>query len=60
MRRIVSVLLALILAAMTLGACGAKTEKVDMTKVTSLVDLKGAKIAAQAGTFHVDAMNQIP
>ena len=31
-----------------------------MTKVNSLTDLKGAKIAAQAGTFHVDAMNQIP
>ena len=60
MRRIVSVLLALILAAATLGACGAKTEKIDMTKVASLTDLTGAKIAAQAGTFHVDAMNQIP
>ena len=60
MRRIVSALLALILAVMTLGACGSQTTKVDMTKVTTINDLKGAKIAAQAGTFHVDAMNQIP
>ena len=60
MRRIVSVLLSLILAVTALSACGASNTKVDMTKVNSLTDLKGAKIAAQAGTFHVDAMNQIP
>ena len=60
MRRIVSVLLSLILAVTALSACGAGNTKVDMTKVNSLTDLKGAKIAAQAGTFHVDAMNQIP
>ena len=60
MRRIVSVLLSLILAVTVLSACGASNTKVDMTKVNSLTDLKGAKIAAQAGTFHVDAMNQIP
>lgn len=59
MRRIVSILLVLALAALTLGACGAKTEKIDMTKVNSIADLKGAKIAAQAGTFHADAMEQI-
>lgn len=60
MRRIVSVLLALILAVTALSACGSSNAKIDMTKVTAINDLKGAKIAAQAGTFHVDAMNQIP
>lgn len=59
MRRIVSILLVLALAVLTLGACGAKTEKTDMTKVNSIADLKGAKIAAQGGTFHADAMEQI-
>ena len=60
MRRIVSVLLALILAVTALSACGSNNAKIDMTKATTINDLKGAKIAAQAGTFHVDAMNQIP
>lgn len=59
MKRIVSILLVLALAVLTLGACGAKTEKTDMTKVNSIADLKGAKIAAQGGTFHADAMEQI-
>ena len=56
-------ILAVVLAAMmllSLAACGtASTQKKDISTATSLADLKGAKIAAQAGTFHADAMEQI-
>ena len=58
MSRIMSAALAAILCALLLTACGG-SNRVDITNAKSLADLKGAKIAAQAGTFHVDAMNQI-
>lgn len=55
--------LALIFAAMMLlflTACGAQEgSSVDMANAKSIADLAGAKIAAQAGTFHADAMEQI-
>ncbi len=35
------------------------TGKVDIKDATCLADLKGDKIAAQAGTFHADAVEQI-
>lgn len=38
---------------------GNDSEAVDLTKATSLADLAGCKIAAQAGTFHADALTQI-
>jgi ABC-type amino acid transport substrate-binding protein len=41
----------------SLAACG--TTQTNLTKAQSLADLKGAKIAAQAGTFHADALAQI-
>ena len=45
---------------LTLTACGgSKKESVNIAKAKSLADLAGAKIAAQAGTFHEDAMAQI-
>lgn len=56
MKRILAIILAISL--LCLAGCG-NTAKVDLTKATSLADLKGAKIAAQAGTFHADAMAQI-
>ncbi len=56
-------LLALVVAAMmllSLTACGGQNESsVDMANAKSIADLEGAKIAAQAGTFHADAMEQI-
>ena len=56
-------LLALVVAAMmllSLTACGGQNESsVDMASAKSIADLEGAKIAAQAGTFHADAMEQI-
>lgn len=56
-------LIALVLAAMmvlSLAACGEQEgNAIDMANAKSIADLAGAKIAAQAGTFHADAMEQI-
>ena len=56
-------LIALVLAAMmvlSLAACGEQEgNAIDMASAKSIADLAGAKIAAQAGTFHADAMEQI-
>lgn len=56
-------LIALVLAAMmalSLTACGEQEgNAIDMANAKSIADLAGAKIAAQAGTFHADAMEQI-
>ena len=59
MRRTLSTLLALALVMLAFVGCGSQTTGVDMTKATTLADLAGAKIAAQAGTFHADALAQI-
>lgn len=49
----------LVCAALLFSACGGAATKTDLTSAKSLADLKGAKIAAQSGTFHADAVNQI-
>ncbi len=54
-------IIATIMAVITmfsLTACQNRTKK-DLSKATSVADLAGAKISAQAGTFHVTARNQI-
>lgn len=53
--------MAIVLAALLLFACVScgKSDRVDITGAKTLADLKGAKIAAQAGTFHADALSQI-
>ena len=58
MKKILALALALV---MTFGfaGCGGNSSGVDVKNAKSIADLKGAKIAAQAGTFHVDAANQI-
>ena len=56
-------MLAIVLVAMmllSLAACGGEAAKMDVSEAKSIADLKGAKIAAQTGTFHADAMAQIP
>lgn len=57
MRRIVCIVLSLVLA-LSLCACGG-TQAKDISGAKSIADLAGARIAAQAGTFHADAMEQI-
>lgn len=60
MKKIIAIALAALML-LSLTACGtaANTDKINMAEVKSLADLEGAKIAAQAGTFHADAMEQI-
>ncbi len=59
MRRIIAIALAAMML-LTLAACGETgAEKVNVADAKSLADLAGAKIAAQTGTFHADAMTQI-
>lgn len=62
MRRIVTAVLAAVCSLFLLAGCGNGNQQnngVNLADAKSLADLKGAKIAAQAGTFHADAANQI-
>lgn len=65
-RRIVSILLAVMFCVACFTGCGSSnnggsdTAAVDVRNAKTIADLKGAKIAAQAGTFHADALSQIP
>lgn len=65
-RRIVSILLAVMFCVACFTGCGSSnnggsdTASVDVKNAKTIADLKGAKIAAQAGTFHADALSQIP
>lgn len=65
-RRIVSILLAVMFCVACFTGCGSSnnggsdTASVDVRSAKAIADLKGAKIAAQAGTFHADALSQIP
>ncbi|MBP5177120.1 MAG: transporter substrate-binding domain-containing protein, partial [Clostridia bacterium] len=53
---ITSIAMATLLAALCFTGC--KTRKsFDFTNVHTLADLNGATIAAQTGTFHLDALN---
>lgn len=65
-RRIVSILLAVMFCVACFTGCGSSnnggsdTASVVVRNAKTIADLKGAKIAAQAGTFHADALSQIP
>ena len=58
-KRIIAVVLALVMCAAIFTGCGNSGSSVDIRNAKSLADLKGARIAAQAGTFHADALTQI-
>ncbi|MBQ9080060.1 MAG: transporter substrate-binding domain-containing protein [Clostridia bacterium] len=57
MKRTLSLLLAVLVTVFAFVSCS--NQKTDISGAQSLADLAGAKIAAQAGTFHADAMMQI-
>lgn len=62
MRRMFAIVLAAMMV-LSLCACGNNNNADTGMKISdakSIADLKGMKIAAQAGTFHEDAMAQIP
>ncbi len=58
MRRMFAIVLALVMA-LSLCACGGN-KAVDISGAKNLADMKGARIGAQSGTFHEDALTQIP
>ena len=56
MKRIFALILTVALMLCVLTSCGGR-DKFDMASVKSLADLNGATIAAQTGTFHLDALS---
>lgn len=58
MKKLTSLLLVVVMTVLCVASCTQK-DSVDLTKATSLADLAGANIAAQSGTFHADALEQI-
>ena len=61
-RNILALLMAAALLCLLAGCGSAETTDstgTSITEATTIADLKGMKIAAQAGTFHADALNQI-
>ena len=57
-RRVIAVLLAAVMCVLCFAACGkdaTDTNTIDIKNAKTIADLKGAKIAAQTGTFHADA-----
>lgn len=58
-RRLLTAIVSVLLCAAVFAGCGGGSSSVDVKNAKSIADLKGAKIAAQAGTFHVNAANQI-
>lgn len=63
-RNLIALLMAAVMCLCLFAGCGSSdnengSEAADLTKATSLADLAGRKIAAQAGTFHADALTQI-
>ena len=58
MKRMFAIVLALMMV-LSLAACGTGSTGVNVAEAKNIADLSGAKIAAQTGTFHADAMAQI-
>ena len=56
MKRIFALILTVALMLCVFTSCGGR-DKFDMASVSSLADLNGAIIAAQTGTFHLDALS---
>ena len=57
MKRTLALILVLVLAMASLISCGGR-EKADLSTVKTVADLNGMIIAAQAGTFHLKALNE--
>ena len=60
-RNLIALLMAAVMCLCLFTGCGSSndSESADLTNATSLADLAGRRIAAQAGTFHADALEQI-
>ncbi len=58
MKKITAIILSLVLLCTALTACSSR-EKTDISTAKNISELKGAIIAAQTGTFHLDALAQV-
>ena len=58
MKRIIALVLTAVLLCTALVSCGER-DKVDISGAKNINDLAGATIAAQTGTFHLDALNTL-
>ncbi len=65
-RNLIALLMAAVMCLCLFAGCGSDNggsgddaAATDLTKAASIADLAGCKIAAQAGTFHADALTQI-
>lgn len=58
MKRILALILTAVLLVSCLASCGGR-DKVDISGAKNLNDLAGATIAAQTGTFHLNALNTL-
>lgn len=58
MKKLSALLMAILAITFTFTACGGRN-KTDISGAKNIHDLKGATIAAQSGTFHQDALEQI-
>ena len=58
MKRILALTLTLVMLVCALASCGGR-DKVDISAATNLDGLAGATLAAQTGTFHLDALNTL-
>jgi ABC-type amino acid transport substrate-binding protein len=59
MKRTLALILTLALMIFALASCAPARVPVDISGATNLDGLEGATIAAQSGTFHLDALNTI-
>lgn len=57
MKRTFAIILAVVMLALPLVSCS--SDAADLSTAKSIADLKGTKIAAQSGTFHAEAREQI-
>ena len=58
-KKIAAAALAAVMCVSALTGCGGNGGSVNVKNAKTIADLKGAKIAAQSGTFHADALKQI-
>lgn len=62
-RNLIALLMVAVMCLCLFSGCGSNNggndSAADLTKAASIADLAGRKIAAQAGTFHADALSQI-
>ena len=58
MKKIIALILSAVLLCSAFVSCGER-EKVDISGAKNLAGLAGATIAAQTGTFHLDALNTL-